>query len=476
MKHDAASLSRAGRDLKPPFTLRLDTGAGEAAELRITQLLRLLPGKRFAALGSWRGKQVFVKVFFGKRAMRPWQRELQGIAAIQAAGVPTPAPLWQGELPPGGKLLLTAYLEGGQSLAESGHPADARQQDAVMESLARLHSAGVQQRDIHLDNFIVCKGTGGKGKGGQRLFLVDGGQVTRRRQGPLGKRACIPNLALYFAQFPQALPLDLPAALASYCRHRGWPPAALPAKQLLPQLAKQRQARKRVYLGKAFRNCTRFAVESSARRFTVCERQHWTPAMRRLLASPDAAIASGRLLKRGNTSTVAAVPSPIGQLAIKRYNIKGLAHRLSRLLRPSRAWHSWRNALLLEFTGIRTPAPIAMIEERLGPLRGRAYYISRLEAAPDATQLPALQGKAQETAIAELAALLRLLDQAALSHGDLKATNLILTPQGPALIDLDALRDHQCPRLAKRAQARDLRRFLRNWQPQLQAAFAQHLA
>ena len=44
--------------------------------------------------------------------------------------------------------------------------------------------------------------------------------------------------------------------------------------------------------------------------------------------------------------------------------------------RPSRAWHSWVAGHRLAFFGIPTPAPLAMLEERVGPLRRRAFLVT----------------------------------------------------------------------------------------------------
>ena len=96
-----------------------------------------------------------------------------------------------------------------------------------------------------------------------------------------------------------------------------------------------------------------------------------------LLKDLDGAIRNGVLIKDGNSATIARVEVDCQQWVIKRYNIKNFWHWLKRCWRPSRAAVSWRNAHLLEQLGIETPAPIAMLEQRWGWLRGRAYYVSQ---------------------------------------------------------------------------------------------------
>ncbi|MEZ0287661.1 MAG: hypothetical protein ACAH05_01725, partial [Methylophilus sp.] len=51
-----------------------------------------------------------------------------------------------------------------------------------------------------------------------------------------------------------------------------------------------------------------------------------------------------------------------------------------------------------------------------------------------------------------------------ISHGDLKASNLQVNPQGQIIVmDLDSMQQHRCARHALRAHAKDIRRLLQNW-------------
>jgi tRNA A-37 threonylcarbamoyl transferase component Bud32 len=53
-----------------------------------------------------------------------------------------------------------------------------------------------------------------------------------------------------------------------------------------------------------------------------------------------------------------------------------------------------------------------------------------------------------------------------LSHGDMKATNIKVLDGKPYLIDLDSMQQHAWDFLAKKRHAKDLKRFMRNWQDQ----------
>ena len=93
-------------------------------------------------------------------------------------------------------------------------------------------------------------------------------------------------------------------------------------------------------------------------------------------AAPDSVMVRATLLKDGNSATVVRTELAGRPVIIKRYNIKNAGHRLRRLFRETRASNAWRAAHLLQMAGIKTPAPLVLLEQRRGPLRGVAYLVS----------------------------------------------------------------------------------------------------
>jgi len=69
----------------------------------------------------------------------------------------------------------------------------------------------------------------------------------------------------------------------------------------------------------------------------------------------------------------------------------------------------------------------------------------------------------QEEIIDLTGALLRMLADASISHGDFKATNFIFSNKKLFVIDLDAMREHRFRWRFRRAFRRDLKRFRQNW-------------
>jgi tRNA A-37 threonylcarbamoyl transferase component Bud32 len=455
---DTERLISAGRDIRMPFRMQVPRSGGECVEIEFVKTLRLLPSKRIVALARDQGKPILVKTFLGRYASRNAAREVSGVEAITRAGVRTTDLLWQAELPGNGRMLAFEYLDGATSLFEqwSSSECEADRVDIlarVVKIMSQLHNHGVIQQDIHLANFLLCDG---------EIHTIDGGGILQKERGALPEPVSIGNLALFFAQFLARHDGLIPQAFAKYQRDRQWPVDDSRLNRLLREVTRCREIRKRNYIGKAFRDCTRFVCRSSFRRFVVCERRAYDDEMKDLIAHPDRHMASGTSLKDGNSATVTMVKLEDRVLVIKRYNVKSILHRLRRAFRKSRAWVSWQNAYRLEFLGIPALKPVALIEERVGPLRSRAYFISEYIDGPDALQ--SLQNLSDPVADPEaLATILQELSDSRISHGDLKATNFLMTGHGPVIIDLDGMQEHKNRDSFERAFRSDLQRFMENW-------------
>lgn len=454
-----ARLREAGRT--PPVDISLPLAAGQP--LLIQQWLRILPGKRLVGRGEWNGRQVLAKLFIATGAERHWQRESVGIQALQRAGITTPALLDSGELPGGGCYLLTEYLPGAQSLQQHWEqladrsPGNAEAvailRDALL-AIAAMHAQGLAQTDLHLGNFLQDQ---------QRLYVIDGDAIEVAEPGkPLPLTTAQANLALFFAQLMPEWDAQVDHLLPSYLDVN--PLHGLDRQQLLAQIQKQRQTRLNNFLGKTLRDCSQFAVQHSFNRFAVVLRSE-QQALAPLLADPDNAFGGTPLLKDGGSSTVTMATVGGREVVVKRYNIKGFGHWLTRFWRPSRAWNSWLAAWRLQFLGIATPTPLAMIERRIGPWRRQAWLISEYCPGPNLLQQLGETGAAipdPMTADALLGTFNQLV-AASISHGDFKATNLLWHDRQVVLIDLDVMQAHRSEAGRRKAWAKDRARFIRNW-------------
>ena len=437
------SLRHSDLSLMAPFALQapgLDSMVCEA-------IYRHLPGRRLVFSTHWGGTHVLVKLFFRRK---DFDRERGGLQAMRDAGVSCPGEVWTLKDGTGrsGDFLATAFLDNAISLRQLYTAQPLAAMPALLSKavamIGRLHRAGVMQADIHLDNFLVRDGV---------LYMIDGGGIQ-----PLKKP--LHNLAMFFAQMVPEYDRLMPDAIHAYGAGAPQP------EQLQSIIARMREKRIRHYLAKTTRDCTQFQRLKVGGAFIVMARQRATDRLIQVITQPEVAVGQATFLKRGNTATVMKVTGDNGSWVLKRYNIKNVWHGLGRAFRRSRAWISWQNAHRLELLGIATPQPLAMRENKTGPFRQGAYLVTEWSSGES---LQAWLLRHGPTGIPdwldrEVSRLFAIMWLGRISHGDMKATNLIVCGEQLQLIDLDGLRRHHCTRFFKAAYGKDLQRFMDNWQ------------
>ncbi|MDL1962975.1 MAG: hypothetical protein LWW98_01340 [Deltaproteobacteria bacterium] len=461
---DSQYLRSSGRNVELPFHLFLKTN-GFTSNLVCTQMLRIIPGKRLVCAGEWDEKPVVVKIFLSHRnARRHCNREIKGINALKNVGIKTSAFLLQGDLRRDSTPVLVfqrvmpalnIYEVFDQTKTEEKRR-ELLKRIAVV--IAEQHEAGLKQTDLHLGNFLLSDND---------IYTIDGDTVDTRQIGtPLPKAKSMKNIGLYFAQFDPNFDHLFSAAFQAYAAKRSWHADKNLFNDLLKEIKFQRKNRKEKYLHKIFRECTAFVCHKSWNSHMVCDRNFYHGEMKKLIADPDSVIDLSKLLKNGNSSTVALVEVNNKVLVIKRYNIKNFMHALKRCPRNTRAWSSWRNTHRLESLGIPTPKPIAFFEKRWGPFRSTSYYISEYIDGTDLYDL-IISDKSKEISIEILSKrfgeILKSLADACMSHGDFKATNFIVAGSRLFIIDIEGMREHIFKWSLRRALKRDCKRFMRNW-------------
>lgn len=456
---NAEALIATGRCIKTPFKMVVRQ-ANRELELEFIKILRILPSKRIVGVAVTEGREFLVKVYLGRSSARYARRERNGVGLIAEAGVRSPRLMWNADIVGGGgEALGFEYLEDAVSLFDRwrescGEDTKVEILTRAMVIIGKLHNQGVVQNDIHLANFLLAGG---------KLYTIDGGDIVKRSRPPLSEAPSLRNLGMFFAQFYPRYDELVQIVLPAYEAVRGWNMDSSRLQLIGREIVRNRERRKKTCLAKAFRDCTRFVCKSTFDRFEVCERSAYTPEMEALMSDPDKLIASGKILKNANSSTVSLVQIDGRPLVIKRYNFKNSWHRIRRLFRRSRAWTSWANACRMEFLGIPSVKPVALIERRTGPIRGVAYFVTEYIEGQDALKclrsLKKFNGEPEA-----LSSILRDLSDSRISHGDLKATNFVMSAQGPVILDLDVMREHRNQQLFERAFRRDLARFMQNWQ------------
>src|SRR5690606_9679834 len=104
-------------------------------------------------------------------------------------------------------------------------------------------------------------------------------------------------------------------------------------------------------------------------------------------------------------------------------------------------------------------------ERRIGPLRREAWLITEYCPGSNLFQRLGEAGDSvpDETTANAILHTFRQLNEARISHGDFKATNLLWHADQVWLIDLDAMQSHTGAPAWHKAWTRDRARFVRNW-------------
>jgi len=186
------------------------------------------------------------------------------------------------------------------------------------------------------------------------------------------------------------------------------------------------------------------------------------------LKNPDLALSDPecQIIKSDNTTTVGLIIQDSYKIAIKRYNTKNAWHSLRRTVRSSRAENCWHFTRILRNLDISVAPAVAWIQEIQVGLKGRSWFVSEFVdgiSCQDHFKGDVPPAEIKKT-LSEIVEILCKLRHEWISHGDLKASNILLSSRGPVLIDLDAMRQHKTESTYQQTARKDINRFLRNWQ------------
>lgn len=474
---NSSDLKEANRDIELPFEAIIRSGH-TTHHLHAQSCLRFLPRKRMVVKGQLNDQTVVAKLFFGLSAKNHLEKELAGIDGFGRAQVDTPKVVLQGRIDPGGYCVVFEWLDNaetlGQQLKQTVDPA--KEVDilrAMIGTIAVMHNSGIVQHDIHPSNFLNQGGS---------LKVIDGGDVSSEKIGNVVPvHVALDNLALLFGQLTPHYDQHIPVLAPVYADLRGWLPEEIRLPSLLSRVQRWRQTRLNKLLKKSHRDSTDFAVYEDDFSKGMIHRSFDSNAIRILLGNPDYVMSDSYVIKSGNTTTVAIAELDGIPIVIKRYNIRSLAQQVRWSLQMSRASRSWQGAHLLSFWDINTPNPIAYIEQWKGVLRGNSYFISEHVEGPCAYDVFADQCAHRQYDHELISAFVSLFDHwamAQVSHGDCKATNFLIKDQRPWVLDLDSLTYHSSVSAHRKAFAKDIHRFLKNWDafPGLHAIFSDQLS
>lgn len=430
----------------------------DGSAVTIHEVVRTVPGKRWVCRGEWNNQAVFAKLFFGKKNQRYARRDAEGVKALLDASILTPTLLLESKSQEGQTevLIFSALVpsENCEDLWQKSTPAERLHlAKKLSQTLAKHHAANLLQTDLYLKNFLYFQ---------EDVYTLDGDGI--RKFETLSQQQALANFAVLLSKM-DALEVEAwcETLLASYLAiHQKFSFSLELLKKLSAKFRRQAAAK---YAKKVLRTCTDVEVKKTDGNFVAIARQDEEASPNLAVVHLDDAIRTAKVLKNGRTCTVALVDFSGKKYVVKRYNIKHIGHFFWRMLRKTRAENSWVNAHRLTLLGIPTARPVALVEQRFGCLKGKAYFLTEFLDAPDIQQF--FKTSSDKVARAEVlkntVQLFYRLLLLKISHGDFKATNIKITKLTPVLIDLDSMRQHHYDFFAERAHVRDLKRFMQNW-------------
>ncbi len=431
------------------------------------EVLRALHGKRLVCRGQWQQQQVVVKLFLDKqRHDVHYLRELKGVETLLRRNIATPKILYSGKSKSLKKsVIILEYIENSVN-AKQLWEKTCTSTDKIkvlrhlVMTLAKHHQEGLLQTDLHLANFLFAN---------HQVYSLDGAGF-KISSKPINKTQSWDNLGWLFAQIYPYYDELLTQVFADYCHIRQWLFSEKEQQKVFKIIHHNRRLRLEHFLKKTLRDCSEFVHLNHKHGFTIVNRDYYNKEIGVFLSNPNASLnhESCQFLKQGNTCTVWKVTIAGHDLVVKRYNIKNIWQGVNKSWRPhTRASISWQHAHRLRFYGIETPTPVALIEKNWGSWDRVSYFISvyqQGEALLDWMQYK--QGHPEEinAMIAKIKTLFYRLYLAKISHGDMKATNFLVTADKLQLIDLDAVQQHRFEFCWQASIQRDWNRFLKNWQ------------
>lgn len=454
-------LQRANYQFAAPFLVVLEDG-----EFTVQQIVRLIPKRRMVVFGLWKGQPAVAKLFYDRRhAVRHANEDSVGVKVLVERSIPTPALLCQSKTSDRRiHALIFERIQKGVDLEKIWQTRASNESvlnilHGVMIELATQHVLGVKQNDMHMGNFLID---------GKTIYTLDGADVEAQNE-ILSIESSMNNLALFLSQLGSGVDALQENLFLYYAKSRGWLLKPQDKTSMRLQIKKWNESRWQKYEKKIFRNSTdftaikRFAAQGIVRRdYAGKEFMAFTQQPDAVFARPDAV-----MMKNGRSSTVININLDGRELVIKRYNLKNFWHRLRRAFRMTRARKSWRLAQKLNLFYINTAKPIAYLESNLFGLRSTSYYVTERVQGVDIKKHLQQYAAEPDTAlnvVRRVVAMLKSLARLEVTHGDLKASNIIMNENlQPVLIDLDGAAEHASAAGLRKAWNAEVQRFMRNF-------------
>ncbi|MGA2093473.1 MAG: lipopolysaccharide kinase InaA family protein [Sedimentisphaerales bacterium] len=399
----------------------------------------------------------FIKsIFLGSRARRAFEAALM----LAKNGFDTPAVVAMGEYKDGlfhrKSFLATFAVESSKTIyrfiPENSKILDEEQLRswrqmirALGQTIGRMHAKGIFHGDLRLGN-VLARREGNS----WRFFFLDNERTKKYNSLPFKLR--VKNLVqANMVRDGNISNTDRMRFFREYCAENkiGKRQSKALAEKVLKRtnrrLNKERMVRRKQR--KCLRTNTRYLRVKTGKYLAMFNRSFcgWVEPID-FIEQIDTLMNKGQIFKNDKTSYVSRLMWNGKDIVIKRYNHRGLFHLLRHTIMGSRAKQSWLYGYRLMMLGIPTPKPVAYIELRKGPLVWKSYLITEYVDGQNLHYFLRDKAIGQErrfVVVRQILEMIENLHKNKITHRDLKPTNILVTADGPALTDLDAITVHK---------------------------------
>jgi tRNA A-37 threonylcarbamoyl transferase component Bud32 len=446
-----------------PFQLLIKQTSSKNKEesLSCTALLRSIPGRRKVYDALWNNKSVIVKVFSHKiSSRRHLKREWEGLNKLTELELSSPKPLFYGKTEDGQPAVVVEKIADSSTVLDALQktPEPAKKLDLlvlVCKDLAKQHTKGVLQKDLHLGNFLLAD---------NKVFLLDPGQM-RFLRCEASRKTGISQLAMLANYLPDSDTASIEKLCQEYFSTRGWHFG----KSDKALIEKQKTAHRGKKIKKGLKKCLRtgkryLRIKTANRRFDAVFNKDFSIGAEPLdfIEQIDALMNKGQILKKGNSCYVSRLTWNNKDIVVKRYNHKGFIHSLRHTIKKSRAKRGWLHAHRLKMLQIATPRPLAFIEHRKAGLIWQSYLVTEYiegQKLYDFLRDSKTSEEKHSMVTQQIVKLLDKLSKYKITHGDLKHSNILIADNGPVITDLDAMKVHKWDWLYKANRIKDIAHF-----------------
>jgi len=452
--------------IKFPFQLLIKNSSLNNKEESLTclALLRIVPGKRQVYDALWNDQEVIVKVFSHKiSANRHLKRQWRGLSLLQKRGLSAPVPLFFGRTGNGSLAMVVEKIVDSSTVLdvfnETTTPAaKLNLLRLVCKELAKQHSKGVLQKDLHLDNFLLQKGN---------LFVLDSAQMCFLSR-EVSKRQAISQLALLASILSEENAKGITNLCEQYAAARSWKFTPADIAVFWKKLAASRKRGIKKALEKCLRTNKRHVKVVKYGCRAVTRRDFFEKVdFSKFLKNIDELMQDGQILKDGNTCFVSRANLAGEEIVVKRYNYKGVIHSIRHTLKKSRARRNWLHAHRLGMLNIPTAEPLAFIEKRRLLIVYKSYFVTEHvdgQKLCDFLQDKSVSKERHLDMVNKVTELLNELGKHYIAHGDLKHSNILVADNKPIIIDLDSMTAYSgCNWLFKIKRNKDLVNFVNGY-------------